>query len=144
MGTNRPGVASATPFFMIALDPGDTTGWATFQRHGVYWQMNGIGEFGPDEDYTALLPDMDLIVIEQTPMGKGTPRQREVINNVIAKAEELGIETRNTYPGHWKPWAKATEIAEEIRHRTVGMPHARDAYCIGRYILWYTQQEYSP
>jgi len=134
MGLSTGGASAPPPTYFIVLDPGDTTGWATFkQQEDGGWALVATGEFGGDNDITPFLKGTAAVVVEETPMGRGTPRQREVILRAYAIAEADGIKAIHVYPGSWKPWAKAR--ITEFPRRLEGQRHARDAYCMGRYVI---------
>lgn len=139
--STKGGVASAAPSRILVFDPGDITGWMTLvkQRDGS-WKSFAHGQFGEDANFVRHMienrKEVDVVIVEETPMGKGTPRQRDVIQKVYEHGERNGKRVIHTYPGSWKPWAKARGVTEEAKDVvTGGMRHARDAYCMARYVI---------
>lgn len=133
--TKRKGDGESRPSTLLAIDPGETTGWAAFQRDGEKWKHVALGQFSGSLSPT-MLENRDVVVVEETPMGRGLPIQREIILDVYRLVEGTETEALGIYPGQWKPWAKARGADEAAKEHAAGMKHARDALCMGAYVIW--------
>lgn len=132
-----PGASPLAPTSILCVDPGDTTGFARFELIRGTWEMTSYGQFGSDETYEQFLRGSDWIVLEETPMATGTPRQREVIIKCYEVAKNDGVRASGIYPMQWKPWAERRAVDKEARSLVgANMRHAADAFCMGRYMIW--------
>lgn len=126
---------------ILALDPGDTTGWCLFRLHGDDWElrMHGMSRKGvPELDWGNLVG----VIVEGLPQSRGSSMQERAHQEALQLAAAHNLPIHEVLPANWKPWAKAGAIAKEaldpeMTPRQVFLKsHALDAYCLGRYVLW--------
>jgi len=125
---------------LLAVDPGDTTGWVQFRDLGGAWAMSLHGQT------TAGVPPLPwdglrVVVVEAIPEDKGTPAQHRAYQQAMELARSRGATLHIVAPSQWKPWARARGVKKEARdpegeRRAYLKDHALDAYCMGRYVLW--------
>lgn len=135
-GTAQEG-RQATPRTILAVDPGDTTGWAFFRRRREGWSLIDLGDTAQEPIPRECIDFAAAIAVEPIPNDKGTPVQHRIHQFMLDHATEQGIPLYSVAPSNWKPWSRVRSRKEGRNHRIrKKSQHAKDAFWLGRYAIW--------
>lgn len=130
---------SPEPRKLLAVDPGDTTGWAVIED--PYGSKPSLAACGELRTFDAGVLDQHgpwlAVVVESVPRTGVTDSQRRAYEWAVEQAKSHQAKLFLISPGQWKPWARAVLGYPRLKIPSLDAPssHVKDAYCMARYIL---------